>query len=459
MGSRPRRGPGWIVWGALAFALVGCIELFVEPTPRSRGSSGDIGVEVDGSASAGDAAPLDRGGLDLGGADATADLGPDAALRIDAGCTPSVEACNGLDDDCDGAVDEGQGGVCCHADDPTPPCNGCPTGSRRPCAGWVCIPPGAFVMGEEGNDQAMPHSVEISQPFWMMATEVTRADWLAVAQVTDPHPPGDPAYFINQSPTCSGEAELRCPVERVSWLDAVWHAMARGARDGLGVCYQRDGFMTCTGSPHGGCAPTEVAPDVLIPECDATTDGQVCPPKAVAGWSTVELRCPGYRLPTEAEWAYAHRAGSTTTYIGGDHVNDLLAAGWFERNSAETPQQVAITKRLPPPGDPPTPDEVPPNRWGLHDTHGNVAEWVQDVRLPFCNVEGACDAPRVDPVVHDEDAELSRVIRGCAWSDDAQVCRSGGREGRRVDERSHRVGFRLVRPMIPMHPDPPGCGE
>ena len=74
-----------------------------------------------------------------------------------------------------------------------------------------------------------------------------------------------------------------------------------------------------------------------------------------------------YRLPTEAEWEYAARAGSTSSYSFGDDVSELMNYAWFKGNSNDKYQKVGTKK---------------PNDWGLHDMHGNVAEWTLDQYLP-----------------------------------------------------------------------------
>jgi len=111
----------------------------------------------------------------------------------------------------------------------------------------------------------------------------------------------------------------------------------------------------------------------------------------------------GLRLPTEAEWEYACRAGTASPYAA-----DLNETGWYDGNSAGTTHPVGQKK---------------PNAWGLYDMHGNVREWCQD----FSSNEYATE-PATDPTgpAKGDDAE-SRILRGGSWADYAFYCRSSAR--------------------------------
>jgi formylglycine-generating enzyme required for sulfatase activity len=132
-----------------------------------------------------------------------------------------------------------------------------------------------------------------------------------------------------------------------------------------------------------------------------------------------------YRLPTEAEWEYVCRAGSSTRFSFGADEKDLGNYAWYCRNSGDETKPVARKK---------------PNAWNLYDMHGNVWEWVEDDY--HSDYEGAPDDGQ--PWI-DEPRSASRVIRGGSWRDSAQSCRSAFRYGLSPGVRDVVLGFRLVR--------------
>jgi formylglycine-generating enzyme required for sulfatase activity len=131
-----------------------------------------------------------------------------------------------------------------------------------------------------------------------------------------------------------------------------------------------------------------------------------------------------YRLPTEAEWEYAARAGTKTDYSFSDDASQLGQYAWFDDNSGHTTHPVGQKK---------------PNAWGLYDIAGNVYEWVQDW------YDGAYyehPGQFVDPRGPEEGA--SRVSRGGSWRYAAKSCRSADRLGIMPDFRGGDLGFRLA---------------
>lgn len=132
-----------------------------------------------------------------------------------------------------------------------------------------------------------------------------------------------------------------------------------------------------------------------------------------------------YRLPTEAEWEYAVRAGSRTTYHFGDAPNQLRKYAWYSVN-AEGRTWPAARKRS--------------NPHGLHDVYGNVWEWVHDAYDP----DYYATSPSVDPRADDVRAS-ARVIRGGGWHSVTSDMRSANRGWARPGVRFDHVGFRLVR--------------
>lgn len=128
-----------------------------------------------------------------------------------------------------------------------------------------------------------------------------------------------------------------------------------------------------------------------------------------------------YRLPTEAEWEYAARAGSLSTFACGYTEECLRDMAWYDANAQGQTRPVAQKQA---------------NAWGLYDMHGNVNEWVQDWKAPFAGV------PRTDPTGPPQ-GEL-RVIRGGAFRYGADALRSAMRNTAGPSLRVDFIGFRLV---------------
>ena len=129
-----------------------------------------------------------------------------------------------------------------------------------------------------------------------------------------------------------------------------------------------------------------------------------------------------YRLPTEAEWEYACRAGTTTKYSFGDDESDFGEYGWYRENSGRTTHPVG--SKL-------------PNAWGLYDMHGNVYEWCRDWHgeYPSGSVTDPSGAT----------SSSSRVVRGGSWYFTADYCRSAFRDWVLPSARGGNLGFRVVR--------------
>jgi formylglycine-generating enzyme required for sulfatase activity len=153
-----------------------------------------------------------------------------------------------------------------------------------------------------------------------------------------------------------------------------------------------------------------------------------------------------YRLPTEAEWEYACRAGTTTAYYFGDDPELLDEYAWYYENSDEKYQKVGRKK---------------PNPWGLYDMHGNVAEWVLDQYTPDYSGR-ITDKLLRDPLVVPTTL-FPRAVRGGSWDDDPPQLRSASRAGSTLDWKQQdpqipqsiwyhtdalHVGFRVVRPLF-----------
>jgi len=238
---------------------------------------------------------------------------------------------------------------------------------------FVAIGGGGFWMGSPEDEpgrfanEGPRHRVHVS-PFWLASTEVTRAQWLAVMGSLPPGTPGADR-----------------PVVGVSWCDAVRYANAMSQREGLTSVYRLRG--PCG---HGG----------------------------VVSW---DWRSDGYRLPTEAEWELAARAGGQQRFAGGSSLDGV---GWYLDNAGGATRSVAA---------------LAPNAYGLYDMSGNVWEWVWD-RLGDYGPEA-----QHDPVGPERGS--THILRGGSWRYEARYARVADRNWGRPGYRSPAVGFRLARSL------------
>jgi formylglycine-generating enzyme required for sulfatase activity len=265
---------------------------------------------------------------------------------------------------------------------------GGPRGAERSRTGieMILIQPGTFTMGsptsEEGRDKRgnneTQHQVTISRSYYLGKTEVTQGMWKNIM--------GDnPSHFSS----CGEE----CPVEKASWKETVEFCNKLSDREGLTRCYS-----------------------------DSSSN---------ATWNQ---GCTGYRLPTEAEWEYAARAGTSTRFACGDDKSCLKELGWYLSTPGVGPRgpNGGVFPQTHPVG------EKTANAWGLYDMHGNVWEWVWDWKAEYPG------GPVTDPA--GPSAGSDRVIRGGGSADyDGRGCRSANRNGRGPGDHVQFVGFRLAR--------------
>jgi formylglycine-generating enzyme required for sulfatase activity len=146
-----------------------------------------------------------------------------------------------------------------------------------------------------------------------------------------------------------------------------------------------------------------------------------------------------YRLPTEAQWEYACRAGTATAFHLGDSLSSRQANcnGKTPYGDAEPGPYLRRTAKV---------GSYPPNAFGLYDMHGNVAEWCADWYDPEAYNESARDDPPGPPVgvFPDDFGNFYLVVRGGSWLDDARACRSAYRQRAMHKNRYHWIGFRVA---------------
>jgi len=274
-----------------------------------------------------------------------------------------------------------------------------PRDTARPCvtppmtpscsAGWCTVPAGCFLMGSPPDEHCRSynetqHQVRLTRPFVISRAETTQSEFEA-------------AMGYNPVPYPEDGSD---PVPAVSWHEAVSYCNALSKKAGLPECY------ACSGSGQ----------NVVCSESPPFTGGRL-------------YECEGYRLPSEAEWEYAYRAGTTTAFYSGDlttcwlpNLAHLYAIAWCDG----TPFQPVCTRQ--------------PNDLGLCDMAGNLAEWTADWYVEDLGAE-----PAVDPLA----AALGerRVMRGGSSQDPAPTVRAAWRGALRPDLRRWSVGFRCARTL------------
>jgi len=233
----------------------------------------------------------------------------------------------------------------------------------------VVIPAGWFEMGSAKGapDEAPLHRVWVDS-FLMDKYEVIQEQFRKF-QISDP------SHFKNPD----------SPLDQINWTDAAMYCNERSLAEGLTPCYDEETW-----------------------DCNFAANG--------------------YRLPTEAEWEYACRAGTNSQYCFGDDARSLKDYAWSAANSSGKTHPVGQKKA---------------NPWGLHDMHGNTAEWCND----FYSANYYAQAPQRNPGGPREGKE--RVLRGGAWNSSAEACRSAYRTSDpSIDDTclaNDAIGFRCVR--------------
>jgi formylglycine-generating enzyme required for sulfatase activity len=278
----------------------------------------------------------------------------------------------------------------------------------------IPIPGGTFVMGspdgetDRSEDEGPQHRVAI-EPFWIGRCEVTWDEYNLWAGVVE---------GLATDDTGNAGADEDDPVLRR--MESIADAISRPSKPFTDVTFG----MGKSGYPAFGM--TQLAARCYCKWLCAKTGRY-------------------YRLPTEAEWEYVCRAGTTTAYSFGDDLDQLEEYGWFFDNADDQCQEVGQKK---------------PNPWGLYDMHGNVSEWVLDAYDP--DYYQRCAGQTVRNPLLVPRAVYPRVARGGCWDSDPDALRSAARMAsdpgwKEEDPRDPQSiwqfttpvapGFRLVRPL------------
>ena len=266
------------------------------------------------------------------------------------------------------------------------------------------IPAGEFEMGapdsEVGHsgDECPRHRVRITQPFYLGVYEVTQGEYQKITGWV-------PSFFSTDGGGKSKVVDLdtsRLPVERVSWYEAIEFCNRLSESEGRPAYYKWSDIIRKNG---------------VVDSATVTISGGT-----------------GYRLPTEAEWEYACRAGTTTTFEFGNSLNGEQANvdGRFSYGGAKPGPQLQRTTKV---------GSYPKNPFGLFDMHGNVSEWCEDSYewSTYASRSGTTENP-----IYTSNWD-SRVVRGGSWFSDPQQARSAHRSGFNRRSKTDITGFRIAR--------------
>ncbi len=340
---------------------------------------------------------------------------------------PQEETCDGQDNNCDGQTDETfpEKNTTCEFKNSAGQALG--AGSLNTCKDGklqcdvqdlvvILANDKSFSMGtstadkSKKSDEPEQYIVDFRYNYGLGQSEVTQKEFKDLMGYNP---------SVNQD---TSKSEDNKPVNNISWHEAAAYTVLLSKENSLTACFK------CTPEPEKG-------------NMEANKDKVVC---EVAGTFSSEGQqyvtdCDGFRLPTEAEWLNAYRAGENyRSYYNGNQVppsedkrdacyteSKLNTIGWYCDQKGDQPNEVK---------------QKEPNRWMLYDLSGNVAEWLFDIYSP--NFEGS-SLNRVGPAQTQQDQ--ARVVKGGSYESTPSECRGARRDKLEPSQRKPTIGFRVAR--------------
>jgi len=253
---------------------------------------------------------------------------------------------------------------------------------------FVLIPAGTFMMGTtcrdnpftevdefmvcSGSNNQLPyHKITIAKPFYLAKTELTQGQWVSIMGENNPRYQ-NPSYFKAEKAGVSPQDAANLPMENISWHNAQTFVQKLNQKEHCTDCYF---------------------------------------------------------IPTEAQWEYAARAGTSSEYSFGDNQTALGEFAWFVNNAQGKTHVVGVKK---------------PNQWGLYDMLGNVGEWTCSKYAAYRTVPGA------EAQCSNHNTTTNVVWRGGSWRVDANLCKVSLRNYTLPHHASYDVGLRIARQVTPL---------